>query len=122
MRKRLRLTAGTLALAFAFLTLLPWAHVFTQGDHGGHRCCNHAAFEQAACAVPALASEDAESPDACWVCGNVDSLFHANVLTGAPCLVRASLSSASAPRAPQAPEASRPVDPACRSQAPPARI
>ena len=118
-RWRLRLQAGALALSFAFLSLLPWFHVMTLGSHGVHGCCHHAASEPPSGDAPALASDLADSPAACWVCDSLASLFHANVLTDVPALVHPSLSSIYLARAPQAPALNH-IYPASRSQAPPA--
>ena len=118
-RWRLRLKAGTLALFFAFLSLLPWVHVMTLGSHGGRSCCHHAASEPPTGDAPALASAVADAPDACWVCDSLTSLLHPNVLTDAPALARPSLCSIYDAHAPHAPVLNH-IYPASRSQAPPA--
>ena len=116
---RLRLKAGALALAFAFLSLLPWVHVMTLGSHGGHSCGHHAASETPTGDAPALASAVTDASAACWVCESIATLHHPNVLTDAPALARPSLSSIFNARAPHAPVLNH-IYPASRSQAPPA--
>lgn len=118
-RWHLRLKAGTLALSFAFLSLLPWFHVMTLGSHGGHGCCHHDASAPSTGNAPALASAVADAPDACWVCDSLASLHHPNVLTDATALARLSFSSIYDARAPHAPVLNH-IYPASRSQAPPA--
>jgi len=118
-RWRLRLKAGALALSFAFLSLLPWAHVMTLGWHGDHSCCHHAASEPPTGNAPALASAVTDASAACWVCDSLASLHHPNVLTDAQALIRPSLSTIYVARAPHAPVFNH-IYPASRSQAPPA--
>lgn len=118
-RWRLRLKAGALALFFAFLSLVPWVHVMTLGSHGGH-CCGHAAAENSPTGdVPDLVADDANAPDACWVCDSLASLHHPAILSDLPAIVPSFLSSAYFARAPQA-IAYLNIYPASRSQAPPA--
>lgn len=119
-RWRLRLKAGALAFAFSFLSLLPWAHVLTLDARHGHGCCHHGSAEPTADGAPAAIAEVAATPDACWVCGSLASLLHSTVLSDAQALVRAAPSSDYAARAPHAPSVSH-IDPASRSQAPPAQ-
>jgi len=118
---RLRLKAGALALFFAFLSLLPWAHVITLGSHSGHGCCHHATSETPAGDAPSMVPEVAASPDSCWVCDSLASLFHPNVQADSPAVAVPSLSSEYVARAPHAPLIAH-IYPASRSQAPPARI
>jgi hypothetical protein len=118
-RWRLRLKAGALALVFAVLTLLPWAHVMTLVAHDGHGCCHHAASESPSGDAPALAAAVSDSPDACWVCDSLTSLHHPGVLADAPAFIQPTLFSAYVARAPHAP-VFNPIYPASRSQAPPA--
>lgn len=116
---RLRLKAGTLALFFVFLSLLPWIHVMTLGPHGGHCCCHAAAEDTPTGNAPALASAVADAPDDCWVCDSLASLHHPTVLTAPPNVVSAFFASAYFARALQTP-AHLNIFPASRSQAPPA--
>lgn len=118
-RWRLRLKAGTLALFFAFFSLLPWAHVLTLGAHGGHGCCHAAAKDSPTGNAPTLVADDANAPDACWVCDSLASLLHHTVLADLPAVVSPFFSSAYFARVPQAP-AHLNIYPASRSQAPPA--
>lgn len=118
-RWRLRLKAGTLALFFAFLSLLPWDHVMTLGSHGGHGCCHAAAADSPTGNAPALVADDANAPDTCWMCDSLASLHHPTVLADLPAVVSTFFSSAYFARVPQAP-AHLNIYPASRSQAPPA--
>ena len=118
-RWRLRLKAGALALFFAFLSLLPWAHVLTLGAHGGHGCCHAAAAEVPPGDAPEMAADDANALDACWVCDSLASLHHPTVLADLPAVVPTFFSSAYFASVPQAP-AHLNIYPASRSQAPPA--
>jgi hypothetical protein len=116
---RLRLKAGALALSFAFLSLLPWAHVMTLGSHGGHTCCHHDDADPSTGDDPALVADLTLSSEVCWVCDSLASLLHPNVLTDAQSLIRPTLFSIYFARAPHAPSISQ-IYPASRSQAPPA--
>ncbi len=119
-RWRLRLKAGALALVFAFLTLLPWAHVIALGGHGGHACCHHDVSELPAGDAPSLASSAAAVCDSCWVCDSLASLHHPTVLADRPSLAQAFFSSAFFARPLRAPSHLN-IYPASRSQAPPVR-
>lgn len=119
-RWRFRLKAGALALVFAFLTLLPWAHVITLGSHGGHACCHHDVSELPAEDAPSFASAASAACDSCWVCDSLASLHHPTVLAAPPSLAQAFFPSAFFARPPQAP-AHLNIYPASRSQAPPVR-
>ena len=118
-RWRLRLKAGALALFFAFLSLLPWAHVMTQGSHGGHGCCHAAAEDSPTGNTPDMVADEANAPDACWVCDSLVSLHHPAVLADLPAVASTFFSSVYFAREPQAP-AHLNIYPASRSQAPPA--
>ena len=118
-RWRLRLKAGTLALFFAFLSLLPWAHVLMLGSHGGHGCCHAAAEDSPTGNAPDLVANDANASDVCWVCDSLASLHHPTILTELPAVVSTFFSSVYFACVPQAP-AHLNIYPASRSQAPPA--
>lgn len=119
-RWRLRMKAGALALFFAFLTLLPWAHVITLGGQSGHACCHHDVSGLPAGDAPILASSAAAACDSCWVCDSLASLHHPTVLADLLPLAQAFFSSAFFARPPQAPSYLN-IYPASRSQAPPVR-
>ena len=109
-RWRLRLKAGALALVFSVFSLLPWAHVLTAGTHAENGC-SHAS---------GLTAESVEASDTCWVCQSLVSLLQFTESAGSAVFACVAPFTQFVARAPHAPVIVR-IDPASRSQAPPAR-
>ena len=107
---RLRLKAGALALVFSVFSLLPWAHVLTAGTHAENGC-SHAS---------GLTAESVEASDTCWVCQSLVSLLQFTESAGSAVFACVAPFTQFVARAPHAPVIVR-IDPASRSQAPPAR-
>lgn len=117
---KLRLKAGALASAFLALTLLPWLHIFTAGEHAGHAGC--AALHRlpvSSDSAPTLALADAV--DSCWICQSLFALLQHSAASGTPQDVCVAAKTPFVAHAPQA-FVIRFVDPATRSQAPPAHV
>ena len=112
---RLRLTAAALMFAFAAITAVPWLHVLTADGHIGHTCC--AAAETPLTKSPAVAAPHVD--DACWVCQNIFALTQHTLAGDSFSLDIAHPATPFFARAPQAP-GTRTINPATRSQAPPA--
>ena len=109
-RWRFRLKAGALALVFSVFSLLPWAHVLTAGPHA-ESGCSHAS---------GLTAESVEASDTCWVCQSLISLLHFTEPVGSTVFACVAPFTQFFARAPHALSIIR-IDPASRSQAPPAR-
>ena len=119
-RWRLRLKAGTLALAFAFYSLLPWFHVITSdASHAGHGCCHQAASTVPVGPFPVMDQETAAAADTCWICQSLVSLLQHNEPAVSSAGVGPSPSSSYLARVPHAPVIVH-IYPASRAQAPPA--
>lgn len=117
---RLRVKAGALAVLFAVLSLAPWLHVMTSGGHAGHACCACAETSRPVGQASGFADEEAAPADSCWVCQSLGALLqHCEAGQRLAC-VGAEGATPFFARAPHAP-ALHSIDPATRSQAPPAR-
>jgi len=115
-----RLRAGALALLFAALTLLPWLHIITADGHPGHTCCGVVCCSPAGSA-PVVTSAGLGSENSCWICQNLCVLLQHTVASGGMPELHVTEKTVFVAHAPQAPVI-RFVDPATRSQAPPAHV
>ena len=119
-RWRLRVRAGALAFVFAAFSLLPWVHVLTPDLHAGHGCRGPATALSPGQHLPAMAAEAVGSADTCWVCQGLVTLLQHTDSVRDSAFIGDALSTSFFARAPHAPSIIR-IDPASRSQAPPAR-
>lgn len=119
-RWRLRVKAGALAALFAVLSLAPWLHVMTAGGHAGHACCTCAEEPLPVGQASGLADEEAAPADSCWVCQSLGALLQHSEASQMLASVGAEGVTPFFARATHVPVV-KSIDPATRSQAPPAR-
>lgn len=116
---RLRLRAGALALLFAALSALPWLHVLTETGHADHVCRAPAGQTAPLGHTPVVTGVEAAAGDACWVCQSMLVLLQHSAASRVTLDLCAAETAAFVAHAPQAPVFLF-INPATRSQAPPA--